>query len=290
MALELQQDRFTTVDGVLARYWAAGDKGPEVVLIHGLGGFIENWSKNILALASHHRVYALDLPGFGQTDKTPLIKDLTMLTRFIHDFMAEQNIPKASLVGHSLGGGLALQFTLDYPEKVEKLVLADNAGMGREVLADFRLCSLPVLPGLFVRQSRKDITALWQKIVYDKVNITPELVDLSYRYAHLPGAQKALLSALCAGIDLRGQKSGLTGRLLSRLNALKAPALVVWGRNDRIIPVSHAQIAVKKIPGARLEIFDNCGHMPMFEHPEKFNRLVLDFLAEPSLKEGPHEK
>ena len=257
----------------------AGDKGPAVVLVHGLGGYIENWLYNIGPLSQSHRVYALDLPGFGRSDKTPLIRDLTVLARFIAEFMEKLAIKKASLIGNSLGGGIALQLALEYPEKVEKLVLVDTAGMGRDVIADFKLCSLPFVGELLIHPSLKSTSGLWKKIIYDPSSITPETLELSYRLAAGPGAKKALLSTLRAGINLFGQKDKLTGQLLSRLKDLKALVLIVWGNSDRIIPVAHARLALEKIPGARLELFDRCGHMPMFEHPDKFNTLVLDFLA-----------
>jgi 4,5:9,10-diseco-3-hydroxy-5,9,17-trioxoandrosta-1(10),2-diene-4-oate hydrolase len=274
----LPQDRFTSVKGIRTRYWAEGDKGTPVLLVHGLGGFIENWMYNIIPLAEQHRVYAVDLLGFGQTDKTPLIHDINIVVRFIHDFMETVKIDKASLIGNSLGGGLVLQFTLDYPEKVDNLVLVDNAGMGRDVISVFSFCSLPVLGELFIKPNPKKSVRLLEKIIYDAALITPELKELSYRYASGTGAPEALLAALRTGINICGQKGKLTRQLLDRLHTVKAPTLVIWGKQDRIIPVSHAQIAVKNISGARLELFDKCSHMPMYEHPEKFNRLVLEFL------------
>jgi pimeloyl-ACP methyl ester carboxylesterase len=273
------EDRFIKVGNINTRYWAAGEQGSAVVLVHGLGGFIENWAYNINALAERHRVYAMDLMGFGRSDKTPLIRDINVLVKFINDFMETMRIEKASLVGNSLGGGLVLQFALDYPAKVEKLVLVDNAGMGRDVISDFKVCSIPVLGELLTRPSLKGTARLWKEIVCDPVIITPELVNLTYGIISQPGAKKALLAALRSGINLGGQRANLVNSVLNRLSALTAPTLVVWGKKDRIIPVAHAQIAVNKVPGARLEIFERCGHMPQLEQPEKFNKLVLDFLS-----------
>ena len=175
--MSLPQDRYIKVGNINTRYWAAGDKGSAVVLVHGLGGFMENWVYNVDALAQQHRVYAMDLLGFGRSDKTPLIRDINVLVKFINDFMEVMNIEKASLIGNSLGGGLVLQFALDYPEKVEKLVLVDNAGMGRDVIIDFKICSLPLLGELLSRPGLKATARLWKEIVYDAKLVTPELVD-----------------------------------------------------------------------------------------------------------------
>jgi pimeloyl-ACP methyl ester carboxylesterase len=279
MAAALLNDQFINVDGIRTRYWAAGEKGSTVILVHGLGGFIENWDKNILPLSTQHRVYALDLIGFGQTDKTPLIRDIYELESFLLAFMKAMKIEKASLIGNSLGGGLVLQIALNHPEKVEKLVLVDNAGIGRDVLIDFRMCTLPFLNKFLVRSNKKSTLRLLKKLVYDETKVTPEFFDISYNYASAPGASKSLMNTLCAGISFGGQKAEVVRALKNRLGMLKVPTLIIWGKQDRIIPVTHAQIAVKNIPNAKLEIFDKCGHIPMYECPEKFNKIVQEFLG-----------
>jgi pimeloyl-ACP methyl ester carboxylesterase len=279
MSIQPPQDRYIKVGNINTRFWAAGDKGTAVVLVHGLGGSIENWVNNIDALAQHHRVYAMDLVGFGRAEKTPLTHDLNVLGEFIDDFMKTQSVEKASLVGNSLGGGLVLRFAIDYPGKVEKLVLVDNAGMGRGVILDFKVASLPLIGEFLTRPSRKGTARLWKKVVYDSSLVTERLVEEGYGLITLPGARKALLATVRACINLSGQRADLTGLLISKLGTITAPTLIFWGQQDRIIPLAHAHIAMKKIPNARLHIFDRCGHMPQLEHPEEFNKLVLDFLA-----------
>jgi pimeloyl-ACP methyl ester carboxylesterase len=280
MSKKLPQDLFTPVNGVRTRYWTAGESGPAIVLIHGLGGFIENWVNNIGPLSQHHRVYALDLLGFGQTDKTPLVRDIRELAHFIRDFMMTMHIDRASLAGNSMGGGLALQFALDYPDMVQKLVLIDNAGMGKEVCGNFKLCAIPLLNKFVLSLGKSDPSRLLNLMVYDPSVITPEFKEQAARYSSSPEAEKALLCTISAGINILGQKGKLTRQLRQKLNNIKCPTLVIWGKSDRVIPVAHAQVAVKNIPGARLELFDKCGHMAMYEYPDKFNKLVLDFLAE----------
>jgi pimeloyl-ACP methyl ester carboxylesterase len=279
LKMEKQTDRFIKVGGVNTRYWAAGNRGSPVVLVHGLGGFIENWAENIAALAQNHRVFALDLLGFGRTDKTPLVRDINSLVEFLGDFMQAVNIEKASLIGCAFGGGLVLRYALDYPAKVNKLILVDSSGMGKEINRDYRFCSLPLFGEVAVRPGRRSSAAIWRQMVYDEKIITPELIGLTTDIMQQPGAKRAYLSALRAVIGFLGQRPQLTRQLVAALPLIQSPALIIWGGNDRIIPVAHAKIAAK-IPGARLEIFEWCGHLPPLEYPGKFNKLVLDFLAE----------
>jgi pimeloyl-ACP methyl ester carboxylesterase len=281
MSKQWPQDQYVKVGDINTRFWQAGDTGSAVVLVHGLGGSIENWEHNIDALAQQHRVYAVDLLGFGRTDKFPLIKDINVLIKFLNDFMDTQNIGIANLVGSSMGGGLILGFALQFPQKVAKLVLVNNGGMGREVNIIFRLASVPFLGRLLMgRPSLKSVEKMYRSLVYDPTIITPEMLRVGFELAVLPGATSALLSATHACISIWGQRAKYNKELLSNLGKITAPTLIFWGKQDRILPVAHAQIAASKIPGARLHIFDNCGHGVMFEYPDEFNKLVLDFLAE----------
>jgi pimeloyl-ACP methyl ester carboxylesterase len=281
MSMQFPQDQYVKVGNCNTRFWSAGEKGTAVILVHGLGDSVEIWEHNINVLARWHRVYALDLLGFGRTDKLPLVKDLSTLVQFISDFMDTQNISKATLVGNSLGGGLALGLAIQFPQKVEKLVLVSNAGMGRDVAIVYRLGSLPFLGKLLMgRPSLEGTQKLMKLFFYDPALITPESVKLGFELISLPGAVNAILSIARAGTNLWGQRSKYTKLILGNLGKITAPTLIFWGKQDRVIPVAHAQIAEAKIPGAKLHIFDKCGHAAMLEHPDEFNKMVLDFLAE----------
>jgi pimeloyl-ACP methyl ester carboxylesterase len=272
------EDRYIKIGPYNVRYWTAGDAGPAVLLVHGLGGSIENWSRNLGPLAAGRRVYAMDLPGFGRTDKTPLVGSLYELVDFIRDFMDALGIEGASLIGNSLGGGLILEFAARYPERTDKVVLVGSAGLGREVLRDLRVCAVPLLGEWFTRPSRDTTASLWRKIVADPALITDELVATSYDLYRLPGARKALLKTLRAGINILGQRKKLLRELWAGMRTLPAPVLVVWGRQDRIIPLKHAEVAARLLPRAEVYVFDECGHMPQLEHPDEFNELVRRFL------------
>jgi pimeloyl-ACP methyl ester carboxylesterase len=279
MSAQNPQDQYVKVGNINTRFWAAGDKGTAVILIHGLGGSVENWGLNIEALAQHHRVYAVDLVGFGRSDKPAGQPTLSQGIQFIKDFIDGQRIDKASLVGNSMGGLVVLQFAIQFPNKVGKLVLVDSAGLGREVVFLFRLAAIPLIGEFLTQPSRKGVAWLWGQIVYDSTLVTDNLVEQTYQMASLPGAQRCLLSALRAGVNFLGQRPDMTRSIVDNLATIAAPTMIFWGQQDRIISVAHAHVAAKRMPNAKLHIFDHCGHMPQMEHSEEFNKLVLEFLA-----------
>ena len=278
MSAQTPDDQYVKVGDINTRFRTAGDKGTAVILVHGLGDALETWEPNINALAERHRVYALDLVGFGRSDKPPIQPSLSFGAQFISDFMETQHIGRASLVGNSMGGAVSLQFALQFPDKLEKLVLENTAGLGKGVITIFRWLSIPMIGELLSRPSRRGTIWLFKQIVYDPTVITDDLVELYYQLASLPGAQKSLLSTLRTGINLFGQRPQFTRPIVENLGKITCPTLIIWGQQDRIIPVEHARVAKDGIPNAKLHIFDSCGHGPHFEHPEDYNRLVLEFL------------
>jgi pimeloyl-ACP methyl ester carboxylesterase len=274
------EDKYVRVGNINTRYRQAGEKGSTVVLVHGFPASLEAWEKNIDALARHHRVYAMDWPGNGRTDKTPLIKDLYELEPFFRGFMDTMHIDKASFIGNSMGGGISLLLTIRYPERVEKLVLVDSAGLGPEVSIFYRLVSIPLLGKLLAgKPSHQNIKKMVEAAFYNPSLVAPDMVDLYYEFYQLPGMQAASMSIARAGATLLGQRARYWKPVRRALGIIKAPALIFWGRQDKVIPVKHAQIAAR-IPGSRLYIYEKCGHAPMIEYPDKFNKAVLEFLAE----------
>jgi 4,5:9,10-diseco-3-hydroxy-5,9,17-trioxoandrosta-1(10),2-diene-4-oate hydrolase len=252
------------------------ERGSHVVF---LCGFIENWRTCFSLLAAKHRVYALDLPGFGLTDK-PLNTSysITNFVAFAREFMATLGIERASLVGHSLGGAIAAQFTLQFPKMVEKLILVNSAGLGKEAAFALRLLSLPLIGEMLSRPSRSGTEQSLQLYVHDQASITEEEIDLSYQMAAQPGRQQALLETVRGVGNLSGQKKSFYEPLCSELKTIRQPTLVIWGRQDQIVPVIHAEVAAQSIPDVRVEIFDNCGHVPMLEQSQAFTRALLEFL------------
>jgi len=279
--MKAPQDRYLQVGQFNTRYWAEGSQGSPVVLIHGIGCYIENWLPSFGALAVQHRVFAPDLLGHGRTDKPLNVSyKIADLAKFVMDFMAAAGIERAHVVGHSLGGAIATRLALSYPTAVNRLVLVASAGLGKEVILALRLMTLPVLGEFLSRPSLSGSASLAKLAVYDPAAITDESVGLDYQLATMPNAQKAFLRCGRANSSPFGQAESMYGPNIRGLPTIANPVLVVWGRQDQFIPVAHTEVAAKGLPDVRVRIFDNCGHMPMLECTEAFNQLLLEFLSD----------
>jgi 4,5:9,10-diseco-3-hydroxy-5,9,17-trioxoandrosta-1(10),2-diene-4-oate hydrolase len=274
-------DQTIDAGGIRTRYRHAGEAGSPVVLIHGLGASAEIWSANIGALAMRHRVYVPDLPGFGRTEK-PEWMDYSpgAYCRFLLDFMTALGIGRASLVGHSLGGGVALRAILDDPGRVDRLILLSSAGLGPDVSLPLRIASLPFFDRIFFKPPLPVFTRFLHRLVFDPAAITADFARLYYEMFFQPASVRAFTGILRTIATLRGARPGILEPIRAGLGTITAPTLILWGRQDRILPVSQALDAAGRIPGARLHVFERCGHMPNVEYPEEFNRLVLEFLQE----------
>ena len=178
--IKMPQDRYIKIGNVNTRYWAEGDKGSNVILIHGLGASADIWMHNISAIASGYRVYAPDLVGFGRSDKPDVKYSPSYMSAFINDFMTALDIRDACLIGQSLGGGIALEYQLQFPSKVQKLVLVDSAGLGRDMPLAMRLATVPVMGELMLMPSRAGMAFVLRHLVYDPAVITDELIDIHF--------------------------------------------------------------------------------------------------------------
>ena len=275
--MKMPQDKYIQVGQINTRYWAEGEAGSPIVLIHGIGAYLESWLSSFTSLASEHRVYAMDLLGQGRTDK-PLntsykIRDFA---QFVKDFMAVLKIERAHVVGSSLGGAIGTRLALMFPEAVDKLVLVSSSGLGKKISPALRICAIPLLGELLNRPSLAGRERYLKTLVYDPTVITREIIELNYQMSLLPGSQKTFLKILRTNINpLFGQNHGATTR---ELGTITSPTLVIWGQQDPTVPISHADIAAKSFPDVRVQVIDNCGHMPMVEHMQTFNDLLVDFL------------
>ena len=273
-------DRYIDVKGVRTRYWEAGSGVQTVVLVHGLGGAIEIWAATIPRLSQARRVIAVDLVGFGRTEKPDGAYDYPFFASFLNDFFDSMKLARAAVIGHSLGGGTALQFAVSHNGRVEKLVLVGSGGLSLSIGAGLRILTLPAVGEILTRPRRRTPRQLMAGIVHDPSigDQVPEVVGRFNDMASLPGAQEAVLKTLRNNITaFRGKPKSISG-IVPFLGAVRQKTLVIWGRQDRIIPFAVSRVALELLPNAELLALDKCGHCPMIEHPEVFNKRVCDFL------------
>jgi pimeloyl-ACP methyl ester carboxylesterase len=272
-------DQYINVKGVNARYWTAGDKGPILLLIHGFGASVEIWQHNIEPLAKFYRVYAIDLVGFGRTDKYEGTYTPTFMVQFVDNALTALNLDKVILIGLSMGGGLSILYNLSFPHKVDKLVLVDSGGLGKEIIFSLRLMSLPFLGELITKPSRNMVYLFFKPAVLNPSQLKGQFTDIYYELFSLPGAQMSMLKALRSMCTIFGVKKNILNETMMNLHRIISPTLIIWGKQDAVIPLKQAYYAKEKIPDSKLHIVEQCGHMPNFEKPEEFNRVVLDFLS-----------
>lgn len=261
-------------------YRTAGE-GPVVLLIHGITGDSRQWNEIIPQLADRYTVLAPDLLGHGQSAKPRGDYSLGAYAANLRDLLVVLGHRRATVVGHSLGGGIAMQLTYEYPVFCERLVLVDSGGLGTEVHPLLRAATLPgselVLP--LIAHSRLHVLgeAIEQALGRLGLELGHDMAEMTRGYASLSDAEarRAFLNTLRAVIDLAGQRVSATDRLyLAQL----LPTLIIWGRRDPLIPVKHAAVAHRGMPGSRLEIFEGTGHFPQLEQPVRFARVLIDFI------------
>ncbi len=278
MANHVLQDQFVKVGSINTCYWSSGSEGSTVLLLHGLGASKENWRCSIGSLARSHRVYAVDLVGFGLTDKPSAPYSLAYFTQFIHDLMDKLDLARSSLIGNSLGGAIALKYALCHPNRVDKLVLADSGGLGRACHPFLRLVAFPLLYRISLRQGRRRARRTMQLCYHNPRLIADEDVQVMYQRLLLPGAQEALFTTTQAFIDFRGMRDSVVRPIVDHLHTIAAPTLIIWGKQDRVAPLALARVAQERIPNARLLVIEQCGHIPQLECPDEFNAAVLELL------------
>jgi len=273
--------RYVTVHGYQRAYLRAG-RGPAVLLIHGIGDSSATWDPVLSRLARRHTVIAPDLLGHGLSDKPRGDYSIGGFACGMRDLLSVLGIERVTVVGHSLGGGVAMQFAYQFPERCERLVLVGTGGVGPQLHPALRLAasaggeallSLLRLPparlagrgaigalGLLGRDLGRDAADLGR--VFDALTA--------------PGARAAFLRTLRAAADARGQAITMLDRCYL---AQGMPTLIIWGEHDAVIPVAHARIAHEAMPGSRLEIFPDAGHFPHHSDPDRFQAVLEDFLA-----------
>lgn len=264
---------FTTSAGWRIHYTVQGQGAP-VVLIHGFMDSLQTWRRNLHVLTQNHRVYAIDVLGFGASDRVrDHIYTLKQQALFLHEFFEAQNIGKADIIGHSMGGALALQFAYDFPDSVHKLVLIAPATYLYAAYPRYGLNPVP-------RNISRGVLGLYEKWQGNNANpvrhaygnverITPDSIELRTQMMRVRGTHDALISMF---------KSRREADVPDHLDRVEMPALLVWGKRDRVVPASHAKLHHRQLPNARLEWIETAGHLPHEEEPDAVNALICEFL------------
>src|SRR5665213_1264821 len=281
-----------------------GGQGSVLLLLHGIAGSSLTWVPAMSLLQSDYTVLAPDFPGHGASEKPLGDYSLGNLASAMRDFLNLLGIDRATVVGQSFGGGVALQFAYQFPEHCERLVLVDAGGLGREVNWILRLATLPgveyVMPALFpafVRNWGDPVVRLFGGRGFR--NSQAAEMWRSYKSLTEAESRHAFVRTMRSVIDPGGQSVSASDRLYLTAHT---PTLIVWGDHDRIIPLHHAYLAHEAIPNSRLEVMEGVGHYPHVEEPVRFVEILRDFLrtTEPSrfnpeeqldlLRQGPQDE
>lgn len=274
--------RRITLHGDKIAYRQAG-QGPVVVLIHGMAGSSATWRDVLPDLAADHTVLAPDLLGAGRSSK-PGVGDYSLgaAATVVRDLMAALGHDRATIVGQSLGGGIAMQFAYQYPDRCERLVLVGAGGLGREVSPLVRIAAFPgseyLLPLVFNSVSRDLGRHLVDGLARVGLRTSPQVTEIRRACEALSDSETraAFVRTLRAVVGTQGQQVEAGARL--ELTAAM-PSLIIWGDRDPIIPVKHAHAAHEAMPGSRLEIFEGVGHFPHCEDPARFSRVLREFIT-----------
>ncbi|MBA3825808.1 MAG: alpha/beta fold hydrolase [Ktedonobacterales bacterium] len=274
--------QFVTV-GKHRMSYVIGGNGPPLVLVHGLGTASFTWRFVLPVLQQRFTVYAIDMLGCGESDKTDVDYRLEALAGYLHGFLDAVGLERPIIIGHSMGGGITMMFCHLYPGRAERVVLASSGGMGREMHWLLRVSTLPGAEGVIgvLSDPRSRVPQVSRSLEQRRMRrldqefdaTTPTMLD---RFQS-PEARLAFLSMLRGIGSISGQKMSA----LPFLSGLAVPTLLIWGAGDKTIPVTHGKEAVKLIPCAHLEIIPNCFHRPQVEAPQRFCELVLEFLDAP---------
>ncbi len=261
-------------------YRRAGE-GPPIVLIHGITSSSSNWEKVAERLAEHHTVLAPDLVGHGDSAKPRGDYSMGAFASGVRDLLVALDIQRATIVGHSLGGGVAMQFSYQFPELTERLALVSSGGLGPEVHSFLRAATLPgaelVIPLLAGRRLLSAGRVVGRTLDRVGVRLGNDVLEMARGHASLGDAatRSAFVHTLRASVDPTGQRVRATDRLYL---ATRLPLLIVWGARDRIIPLAHGRRAHELVPGSRLEVFERSGHFPHLDEPDRFARTLRDWI------------
>lgn len=275
------QGKIVDLDGRRTHYIEKGE-GEPVILLHGFFYDSYLWAENIDALAKNNKVYALDLWGFGYSTRESLNYGYQLYADQVLRFMNHLAIPKASLVGQSMGGGTAILFCLQHRQRVNKLVLVNSAGLPNAPPVDSKIACIrgigELIFGLNTDVVRKN--SLKEAFVHNKELVTQSYFENVTRFHKISNTTQTLLAIL------RKNFFDKLSNEIDHLAKIEVPVLIVWGRNDKAISFRHGQEMHRILRGSRLEILDNAGHVSNFDRAEEFNKIAVKFLNEDNSNES----
>jgi pimeloyl-ACP methyl ester carboxylesterase len=267
------ETKTVAVDGIRTSYVEAG-AGPPVLFIHGLGGFKENWEDTLPAFSGRFRAIALDLPGFGRSEKPDVPYGPPWFAAFVVKFLGTLGIPRAHLVGQSMGGHIASILGANHPDVADRIILVDPTGVRGQALAAQSPIQPEMIEAMGPFNPGEDFVRMYVEMQFFKQgDYTEKLVQRALADFEL-GENEARFHAF-----LKSLRALIAHDMEPRYREIAAPSLVVWGENDAIVPIEHAGIIAAALPRGKKALFPACGHCPMIEQPEAFNRIALEFLA-----------
>lgn len=273
--------QYVVLHGYRRAYRKMGS-GPALLLLHGLGCDSSTWLGVMPTLAKHYTVIAPDLLGHGQSDKPNADYSLGGYANGMRDLLTILDIDKVTVLGHSLGGGIAMQFAYQFPERTERVCLVSTGGLGPEVTPLIRFLTIPgsgvVIGAATFGPLRPMVSGGLRALSKSGLPLTHDLAEVSEIYENLadPEMRRAVQRVTSHVLSWRGQYVTMTDRAyLARL----MPMLVIWGKQDAVIPVSHAGTARAYAANAEIHVLERTGHFPHKDHPEEFCRLVIDFIS-----------
>lgn len=271
--------QFVTVSGLKLRYVDTGGPGLPIILTHGITGSLEYWAAQLEGLGRNHRIIAWDAPNHGLSDLTGKTEDWDSYARSLLAFADAIGVQAFIAAGNSMGGALSLRAAGLAPERVKGLVLVNAASIGKEITPIFKLFVIPFLGEAMNKPSEAGVGRQIGALVKDPSCVSPELRAVLLRNASRPGATAAFLATLRATLGFRGQNRDLVQQSEALMAGVRCPTLIIHGKQDAVIPYRHSENAARIVPGARLVVFDPCGHTPQVERPEDFNAELAAFVA-----------
>lgn len=274
-ALEL---RLAGIDGGEIFYTVAGEGAP-VLLLHGFGGEIWMWERQVAAISKRYRLFIPDLLGYGYSDRPKVDYTPSLFIDMIRQFMDQLGMRSASLIGNSMGGGIAWAFALTYPTRVDKLVLIDSippqvvpAVRNRLFRWFLAIRHIPLLPYLAVAlRTRRMVRVALMQVVYNDRLITEAVIERQHRIGRMAGTARVMASTVRYADEV--------ARYADALETLRKPTLIIWGEQDELFPVAVGSQLHASIRDSELVVIKDSGHMPMWEKPDETNQAIMEFLS-----------